>query len=116
MSSVKLREAAKLFEKYDAKTNKKMAEHNKEGGSVRSPVRTTKGASKSDQYDRAKFIYRKASQALTANHPLKDEQGRPTPAAMQFKRWAAKVPQNEADLRELKSLGARLKERYKPKD
>jgi hypothetical protein len=31
-------------------------------------------------------------------------------------KWAAKVPQNQEDLRELKALGARLKERYKPKD
>ena len=84
---MKVREAAKLFEKYDSQTNKKMAEHNRGGGSVRKPVRSTKGASRDDQYDRAKFIYRKAAQALTANHPLKDEKGRPTPAAMQFKRW-----------------------------
>lgn len=112
---MKVREAAKLFEKYDSQTNKKMAEHNRGGGSVRKPVRSTKGASRDDQYDRAKFIYRKAAQALTANHPLKDDKGRPTPAAMQFKRWAAFVPQNEQDLQELKSLGKRLKERYKPK-
>jgi hypothetical protein len=31
-------------------------------------------------------------------------------------KWAAKVPQNQEDLRELKALGARLKERYKPKN
>jgi hypothetical protein len=31
-------------------------------------------------------------------------------------KWAAKVPQNQEDLRELKALGARLKERYKPKE
>ena len=111
---MKVRDAAKLFEKYDKRTNEKMAEHNKGGGDVRSPVRSTKGASKSDKYDRAKFIYRKAAQALTANHPLKDDKGRPTPAAMQFKRWAAPVPKNEEDLQRLKSLGSRLKERYKP--
>ena len=113
---MKVRDAAKVFEKYDKRTTKAMSEHNKAGGQVRKPVRTTKGASRDDQYDRAKFIYRKAAQALTANHPLKDKDGNPTPAALQFKRWAAKVPQNEADLRELKSLGARLKERYKPKN
>ena len=103
------------WEKYDARTSKKMAEYNREGGSVRQPVRTVAGASRGDQYDRAKFIYRKAAQALTAGHPLKDKNGEATPAALQFKRWAAKVPQNQADLRELKALGERLKTRYKPK-
>ena len=103
------------WEKYDARTSKKMAEHNRAGGSVRKPVRTTKGASPGDQWDRAKFIYRKAAQALTAGHPLKDKNGTPTPAALQFKRWAAKVPQNRQDLQELKSLGERLKAKYKPK-
>lgn len=111
----KLDKAKGWFEKYDARTNQKMAEYRSEGGSVRKPVRSTKGASSQDQWDRAKFIYRKAAQALTANHPLKDEQGRPTPAALQFKRWAAKVPKDREDLQELKSLGVRLKARYKPK-
>ena len=92
-----------------------MAEYNREGGSVRQPVRSTKGATREDQWDRAKFITRKASQALTAGHPLKDKNGEATPAALQFKRWAAKVPQTQADLRELKALGERLKARYKPK-
>lgn len=113
---MKLLDKAKgWFAKYDSATNKKMAEHNREGGGVRKPVRSTAGASTGDKYDRAKFIYRKAAQALTANHPLKDEKGRPTPAAMQFKRWAAPVPKTRQDLQELKSLGTRLKERYKPK-
>ena len=110
---MKLDKAKEWFAKYDRETSKKMAEHNRAGGDVRSPVRSTKGASKDDQYDRGKFIYRKAAQALTASHPLKDDKGRPTPAALQFKRWAAKVPQDQADLRELKGLGKRLKERYK---
>jgi hypothetical protein len=35
---------------------------------------------------------------------------------MQFKRWAAKVPKNQEDLRELKALGQRLKDKYKPKE
>lgn len=110
-----VKQAAEAFKKYDARTTKKMAEHNRAGGSVRKPVRTTKGASPGDQWDRAKFIYRKAAQALTAGHPLKDKNGTPTPAALQFKRWAAKVPQNRQDLQELKSLGERLKAKYKPK-
>ena len=112
---MKLKDAARVFEKYDARTNKKMAEYNREGGSVRKPVRSTKGASQEDQWDRAKFIYRKAAQAITAGHPLKDKSGAPTPAALQFKRWAAKVPQNRQDLQELKALGVKLKARYKPK-
>ena len=103
------------FEKYDARTSKKMAEYNREGGSVRKPVRSVTGASREDLKDRANFLYRKSSQILTAGHPLKDAKGAPTPAAMQFKRWAAKVPQNRQDLQDLKSLGERLKERYKPK-
>lgn len=111
----KLDKAKGWFEKYDTRTNKKMAEYNREGGSVRKPVRSTKGASKEDQWDRAKFIYRKAAQALSAGHPLKDEKGAPTPAALQFKRWAAKVPKDREDLQDLKSLGVRLKARYKPK-
>ena len=113
---MKVRDAAKLFEKYDRKTTSAMAEHNREGGSVRKPVRSTKNASTADKFDRGNFAYRKASQALTQGHPLKNDQGEPTPAALQFKRWAAKVPQNQDDLRELKALGARLKARYKPKD
>ena len=113
---MKVKDAAEWFKKYDSKTNRKMAEHNRSGGDVRKPVRSTKGASTADKYDRAKFIYRKAAQAISQGHPLKDDQGRPTPAALQFKRWAAKVPQNQQDLQDLKSLGARLKERYKPKN
>jgi hypothetical protein len=56
---MKVRDAAKLFEKYDQRTTRKMAEHNRAGGSVRKPVRSTKDASSSDQYDRGKFAYRK---------------------------------------------------------
>ena len=113
---MKVREAAKRLEEYDKRTTKKMAEHNRECGSVRKPVRTVKGASRSDQYDRGKFIFRKAAQALSAGHPLQDSKGAPPPAAMQFKRWGAKVPKNQADLQELKALGQRLKDRYKPKE
>ena len=112
---MKIRDAAKRFEAYDRATTKKMAEHNRSGGDVRAPVRSLKGASTGDKYDRAKFIYRKAAQALTAKHPLKDEKGRPTPAAMQFKRWGSAIPKNEADLRKLKATGERLKAKHKPK-
>ena len=109
---MKIRDAAKRFEAYDRATTKKMAEHNRSGGDVRAPVRS---ASEGNQYDRGKFLSRKAGQALTANHPLKDEKGRPTPAAMQFKRWGSAIPKNEADIRKLKATGARLKARHKPK-
>ena len=114
---MKIKEAAKRFEAYDRRTTQKMAEHNRSaGGSVRKPVRTTKGASAEDNWDRAKFIYRKAAQALSAGHPLQDKNGAPTPAAMQFKRWGSKIPKTQEDLRSLKSLGQRLKDRYKPKE
>ena len=109
---MKIRDAAKRFEAYDRATTKKMAEHNRAGGDVRTPVRSSTSG---NQYDRGKFLSRKAAQALTANHPLKDEKGRPTPAAMQFKRWGSAIPKNEADLRKLKATGERLKKRYKPK-
>jgi len=109
---MKIRDAAKRFEAYDRATTKKMAEHNRAGGDVRAPVRSSTSG---NQYDRGKFLSRKAGQALTANHPLKDEKGRPTPAAMQFKRWGSAIPQNEADLRKLKATGERLKARHKPK-
>jgi len=109
---MKIRDAAKRFEAYDRATTKKMAEHNRAGGDVRTPVRSSTSG---NQYDRGKFLSRKAAQALTANHPLKDEKGRPTPAAMQFKRWGSAIPKNEADLRKLKATGERLKARYKPK-
>jgi len=109
---MKIKDAAKRFEQYDKRTTEKMAEHNRAGGDVRTPVRS---ASEGNQYDRGKFLSRKAGQALTANHPLKDEKGRPTPAAMQFKRWGSAIPQNEADLRKLKATGERLKARHKPK-
>ena len=113
---MKVRDAAKIFEKYDRKTTEKMAEHNRGGGSVRKPVRSTKNASTADKYDRAKFIYRKAAQAITAGHPLKNDKGEPTPAALQFKRWGFPVPQTQDDLRKLKALGARIKERNRKDD
>ena len=113
---MKVRDAAKIFEKYDRQTTQKMAEHNREGGSVRKPVRSTKNASTADKFDRGSFAYRKASQALTQSHPLKNDKGEPTPAALQFKRWGFPVPQTQADLRKLKALGARIKERNRKDD
>ena len=109
---MKIRDAAKRFEAYDRATTKKMAEHNRSGGDVRTPVRSSTSG---NQYDRGKFLSRKAGQSLSQNHPLKDEKGRPTPAAMQFKRWGSAIPQDKDDLRKLKATGERLKARYKPK-
>ena len=103
------------FEKYDARTSKKMAEYNREGGSVRKPVRSVTGASREDLKDRANFLYRKSSQILSLGQPLKDKDGTPTPAAMQFRRWAEKVPQNLQDVREIKAKAERLKKRYADK-
>jgi hypothetical protein len=108
----KLQSATEWFKKYNAKTTQQMERYNRAGGAVRAPVRS---ASEGNQYDRGKFLSRKAGQALTANHPLKDEKGRPTPAAMQFKRWGSAIPKNEADLRKLKATGERLKAKHKPK-
>ena len=54
---MKVRDAAKIFEKYDRATTEKMAEHNRGGGSVRKPVRSTKNASSADKYDRACLLY-----------------------------------------------------------
>ena len=41
------------WEKYNARTTRKMAEYNREGGSIRQPVRSTKGATREDQIGRA---------------------------------------------------------------
>ena len=111
-----VRQAAEAFEKYDARTTKKMAEYNREGGSVRKPVRSTKGASPSDLWDRAKFLYRKSSQILSLGQPLQNKDGTPTPAAMQFKRWAAPIPKTIEDVRKIKAQATRLKEKYRPKE
>lgn len=112
---MKRKNAEDWFAKYDQETSKKMSSYNRSGGNVARPVRDVSKASEGEKWTRAKFIYRKAAQALSAGHPLKDDQGRPTPAALQFRRWAAKVPKDREDLQELKSLGVRLKARYKPK-
>lgn len=107
--------AQQKYAKYDKATTKKMAEHNAAGGSVRKPVKDVSTAGTKDKYDRAKFGARKAQQALTANHPLKDKKGLPTPAAMQFKRWDYPVPQNEDDLKKILAQANRAKQTLKPK-
>jgi hypothetical protein len=70
--------AGEAFRAYDRATNRKMAEHNRTGGEVRKPVRDVSAASDEAKYDRGKFLERKAGQALSQNHPLKDDNGNPT--------------------------------------
>lgn len=106
--------AAEVYKKYDARTNKNMAKHNAAGGSVRKPVRDAAGASRNDLYDRAKFGYRKAVQALKGQ-PLQDKNGNPTPAAMQFQRWDYPIPKNSGDLSKIKAQAERAKLKYGPK-
>lgn len=68
-----------------------MAAHNRAGGSVRSPVRSSTPKSDSDAYDQAKFNVRKANELLRRRQPLLTKGGKnkglPTPAVMQFARW-----------------------------
>lgn len=112
---MKKKTPAQKYASYDKATTKKMAEHNAAGGSVRKPVKDVAKAGTKDKYDRAKFGARKAQQALTANHPLKDKNGNPTPAAMQFKRWDYPMPNNEADLKKILAQANRAKQTLKPK-
>ena len=105
------RSTADVYKAYDKATNKKMAEHNREGGDVRKPVRDVSNASDEAKYDRGKFLARKAGQALSEGHPLKNDKGEPTPAALQFRRWDAPVPQDRAALQRLKAQGENIKDR-----
>lgn len=102
------------YQEYDRRTNQKMRSHNKAGGDVRKPVRKVKEASDKDKWDRAKFNSRKASQILSQKQPLVDDKGNPTPAALQFRRWAEKVPRNYEDVKAILSRANRQKERYRP--
>jgi hypothetical protein len=111
-----IRQAAEAFAAYDRKTTKDMAKLRSQGSGVRQPVRSTKGASASDLWDRAKFLYRKSSQILSLGQPLQNKDGTPTPAAMQFKRWAAPIPKTLEDVRKIKAQATRLKEKYRPKE
>ena len=105
--------AKKKYKRYNKRTNKKMAEYNRSGGSVSKPVRDVSKASPSRKLTRGKFLLRKATQILKQNQPLKDKQGRPTPAAMQFKRWDAPIPSNYDSVRRLKQIGQNIVKRYK---
>jgi len=107
--------ADEKYKRYDKRTNKKMAEYNRAGGNVARPVRDVSTASPARKFTRGKFILRKASQILNSMPALKDKQGRPTPSAMQFKRWDAPMPKNMSDVRRLKQIGQNIVDRYKKK-
>jgi hypothetical protein len=103
------------YKSYDHATSQKMSEHNKSGGNVRKPVKKVAGASKQDKYDRAKFNYRKAVQILKRGDPLTDKDGMPTPAAMQFKRWAEKIPKTMEDVKGIRDRAEKQKDSYAKK-
>jgi len=107
--------AAQKYKRYDKRTNKKMAEYNRSGGSVAKPVRDVSSASPARKLTRGKFLLRKATQILKQSQPLKDKKGRPTPAAMQFKRWDASIPKTYDNVRRLKQIGKNIVERHKKK-
>jgi transcription initiation factor IIF auxiliary subunit len=100
------------YKSYDRATSQKMTEHNKSGGDVRKPVRKVGNASTQGKYDRAKFNHRKAMQILKRGDPLTDKDGMPTPAAMQFKRWAEKVPKTMEDVKEIRDRAEKQKDSY----
>ena len=105
--------AKEKYDRYNKTTNKRMAEYNRSGGSVARPVRDVSQASPARKFTRGKFLLRKASQILSSMPPLKDKKGRPTPSAMQFKRWDAPMPKNISDVRRLKQIGQNIVNRYK---
>lgn len=107
--------AEEKFKRYDKRTTKKMAEYNRAGGNVARPVRDVSKASPARKFTRGKFLLRKATQILKTLPALKDKHGRPTPSAMQFKRWDAPMPKNMADVRRLKQIGKNIVEKYKKK-
>lgn len=111
-----MKTAKEKYESYNRSTNKKMAEYNRAGGNVARPVRDVSKASPKRKFTRGKFLLRKATQILSSMPPLKDKQGRPTPSAMQFKRWDAPMPKNMSDVRRLKQIGQNIVNRYKKKN
>ncbi len=105
--------AEKKYKRYDRSTNKKMSEYNRAGGNVARPVRDVSKANPARKFTRGKFLLRKATQILKTMPALKDKEGRPTPSAMQFKRWDAPMPKNMSDVRRLKQIGKNIVEKYK---
>ena len=94
-------EIEKHFRKYDKRTTQAMTDLIQSGRSINRPVRTIKNASTKELRRRATFGQRKAIQILNQKQPLKDAKGLPTPAAMQFRRWAYKMPTTYADVRKI---------------
>ena len=111
-----MKTAKEKYESYNRSTNKKMARYNRAGNSVARRVRDVSNASPARKFTRGKFLLRKATQILSSMPPLKDKQGRPTPSAMQFKRWDAPMPKNMSDVRRLKQIGKNIVDRYKKKN
>jgi len=99
------------YDEYDQRTTKRMNELRKEGKDIRRPVRKVSGASRQDLYDRAKFNYRKSSQVLKRKDPLQ-KNGNPTPAAMQFRRWAEITPKTYKQVKEIQGRAKRQLRRY----
>ena len=78
-----------------------MRELRSEGRDIATPTRSVQGATKQALRRRAVFAQRKSLEVLNRNQPLKDSRGFPTPAAMQFKRWAFAIPKTRADVRKI---------------
>ena len=95
--------AEEKYKRYDRSTNKKMADYNRAGGNVARPVRDVSKASPARKLTRGKFLLRKATQILKSMPALKDKHGRPTPSAMQFKRWDAPMPKNTVSYTHLRA-------------
>ena len=89
------------YNRYDRRTTQRMRELRSEGRDIATPTRTVQGASKSALRRRAVFAQRKALEVLNRNQPLKDSRGFPTPAAMQFKRWAFAIPSTRTEVRKI---------------
>ena len=106
----------KRYKSYDERTSRNMAKYNRQGGSVARPVRDVSNASPDRKLTRGRFLLRKATQILSQSQPLKDDKGRQTPAAMQFKRWDAPIPSNYDQVRRLKEIGKNIVERYSKKN
>jgi hypothetical protein len=94
-------ELDKHFRKYDRRATLRMRELRREGRNIATPTRTVMGATKDALRRRAVFAQRKSLEVLNRNQPLKDARGFPTPAAMQFKRWAFAIPKTRTDVRKI---------------
>ena len=101
------------YKKYDKRTNKKMNKLRKKGRKIRQPVRKVANASLKSLYDRARFIVRAAGAIIKNKYPLKDKKGKPTPAAMQFRRWALPTPSTYREIKKYYMMAKRQVKVYK---